>query len=129
MSPVMWENLRRSSVQPGNARITSRKKERERTLNMTITEGTRFSSHHLPLSATNPDAAGRRTGYSLGPERNHSVWREKLSASSWATELTKRATGKTFYILDEPTTGLHFDDIARLLVCSSVWRKRAIRFL
>ena len=32
-----------------------------------------------------------------------------------ATELTKRATGKTFYILDEPTTGLHFDDIDRLL--------------
>jgi excinuclease ABC subunit A len=32
-----------------------------------------------------------------------------------ATELTKRATGKTFYILDEPTTGLHFDDIQRLL--------------
>ncbi len=32
-----------------------------------------------------------------------------------ATELTKRATGKTFYILDEPTTGLHFDDIHKLL--------------
>ncbi len=32
-----------------------------------------------------------------------------------ATELTKRATGKTFYILDEPTTGLHFDDIEKLL--------------
>ena len=32
-----------------------------------------------------------------------------------ATELTKRATGRTFYILDEPTTGLHFDDINRLL--------------
>ncbi len=32
-----------------------------------------------------------------------------------ATELTKRATGKTFYILDEPTTGLHFEDIKRLL--------------
>ncbi|MDD4900954.1 MAG: excinuclease ABC subunit UvrA [Patescibacteria group bacterium] len=32
-----------------------------------------------------------------------------------ATELSRRATGKTLYILDEPTTGLHFDDIKKLL--------------
>ncbi|WP_270622020.1 excinuclease ABC subunit UvrA [Weissella viridescens] len=32
-----------------------------------------------------------------------------------ASELQRRSTGKTFYILDEPTTGLHTDDIARLL--------------
>jgi excinuclease ABC subunit A len=32
-----------------------------------------------------------------------------------ARELSKRQTGRTFYILDEPTTGLHFDDIKRLL--------------
>lgn len=32
-----------------------------------------------------------------------------------ASELHKRSTGKTFYILDEPTTGLHADDIRRLL--------------
>jgi excinuclease ABC subunit A len=32
-----------------------------------------------------------------------------------ATELSKRDTGKTFYILDEPTTGLHFEDIHHLL--------------
>lgn len=32
-----------------------------------------------------------------------------------ATELSKKDTGKTFYILDEPTTGLHFQDIAMLM--------------
>jgi excinuclease ABC subunit A len=32
-----------------------------------------------------------------------------------ATELARRATGRTFYILDEPTTGLHFHDVAKLM--------------
>ena len=32
-----------------------------------------------------------------------------------ATELSKQATGKTIYILDEPTTGLHSDDVRKLL--------------
>ncbi len=33
-----------------------------------------------------------------------------------ATELAKRASGQTIYILDEPTTGLHFEDVRRLLI-------------
>ena len=33
-----------------------------------------------------------------------------------ATELSKRNTGKTLYVLDEPTTGLHFEDLRRLLI-------------
>jgi excinuclease ABC subunit A len=32
-----------------------------------------------------------------------------------ASELSKRSTGHTIYILDEPTTGLHFEDIRKLL--------------
>ncbi|MCA9383867.1 excinuclease ABC subunit UvrA, partial [Candidatus Dojkabacteria bacterium] len=33
-----------------------------------------------------------------------------------ASELSKRSTGKTLYILDEPTTGLHFEDLKKLLI-------------
>jgi len=34
-------------------------------------------------------------------------------------ELAKRGTGRTLYVLDEPTTGLHFDDVKRLLAVLS----------
>ena len=44
-----------------------------------------------------------------GSNRNSRRW-VKL-----ATELSKRDTGRTFYILDEPTTGLHFEDVRLLL--------------
>ena len=40
-----------------------------------------------------------------------------------ATELAKRATGKTLYILDEPTTGLHFADIQKTLGCLAATRR------
>ena len=43
-----------------------------------------------------------------------------------ATELSKRSTGKTMYILDEPTTGLHSADVKRLLGIYSNWLKAAI---
>jgi excinuclease ABC subunit A len=41
-----------------------------------------------------------------------------------ATELSKRATGKTIYLLDEPTTGLHFDDVNKLLNVLQRLRKK-----
>lgn len=41
-----------------------------------------------------------------------------------ATELSRKSTGKTLYILDEPTVGLHFDDIKKLLnVCDALVEK------
>ena len=46
-----------------------------------------------------------------------------------ATELSKRDTGNTFYILDEPTTGLHFEDIRVLMiVLQKLVEKRKHRF-
>ena len=50
------------------------------------------------------------------------LWQNSTTLSGWeaqriklSTELSKRSTGKTFYILDEPTTWLHFQDVDRLL--------------
>lgn len=50
------------------------------------------------------------------------LWQSSTTLSWWeaqriklSTELSKRSTGKTIYILDEPTTGLHFQDIEKLL--------------
>lgn len=36
-----------------------------------------------------------------------------------ATELARKSTGKTLYIMDEPTTGLHFSDIQKLMLIVS----------
>ncbi len=41
-----------------------------------------------------------------------------------ASELQKRSTGRTLYILDEPTTGLHFDDVRQLLIVLAAARRR-----
>jgi excinuclease ABC subunit A len=93
-------------------------------LDMTVAEATSFFKHIPSLFRKVKTLEDVGLGYiSLGQSAvtlsGGEAQRVKL-----ATELAKKDTGKTFYILDEPTTGLHFQDIEMLL---SVLQKLADR--
>ena len=84
-------------------------------LNMTVEEGLEFFGAHPPiykkLITLNDVGLGYITlGQSATTLSGGEAQRIKLSK-----ELSKRSTGKTLFILDEPTTGLHFADIELLL--------------
>jgi excinuclease ABC subunit A len=84
-------------------------------LDMTVSEAARFMEN-IPkirnkLSTLEEVGLGYiKLGQSATTLSGGEAQRVKL-----AKELSKRATGRTIYILDEPTTGLHFHDIAKLL--------------
>jgi len=84
-------------------------------LNMTVTEALAFFEHHTSVNNKLQTLEDVGLGYiRLGQPATQlsggEAQRVKLSS-----ELSRRATGRTLYILDEPTTGLHFADIERLL--------------
>jgi len=84
-------------------------------LGMTVEEAVEFFENFPKLKRILQTLAGVgmeyiRLGQSSTTLSGGEAQRVKLSA-----ELGKRATGRTLYILDEPTTGLHFADISRLL--------------
>ena len=84
-------------------------------LDMTIEEGYEFFLNHPPIEKilkTLNDVGMEyiKLGQSATTLSGGEAQRVKLSK-----ELAKRSTGRTLYILDEPTTGLHFEDIRKLL--------------
>jgi excinuclease ABC subunit A len=84
-------------------------------LEMSVKEALPFFEHHMVIrrKLETLDAVGLsyiKLGQSATTLSGGEAQRIKLSK-----ELSRRATGRTVYILDEPTTGLHFADIQRLL--------------
>ena len=84
-------------------------------LEMTVDEGLEFFQHipgiRTKLTTLQEVGLGYvKLGQPATTLSGGEAQRVKLSK-----ELSRRATGKTFYILDEPTTGLHFDDVLKLL--------------
>ncbi|TSC58795.1 MAG: excinuclease ABC subunit A [Candidatus Peregrinibacteria bacterium Greene0416_19] len=95
--------------------ITYKGKTIAEALDMTIGEALEFFTAIPPIKGKLQTLEDVGLGYIHLGQSATTLSGGEAQRVKLATELTKRATGKTFYILDEPTTGLHFDDIQRLL--------------
>ena len=96
--------------------ITFKGKNIADVLNLSIEEANIFFEKHPVISRhlqtlVDVGLGYVRLGQSAPTLSGGEAQRVKLSS-----ELAKRSTGKTLYVLDEPTTGLHFDDVKRLLI-------------
>lgn len=85
-------------------------------LNMTIEEACAFFENHPKILKRLKTLNDIGLGYLQLGQSSLTISGGEAQRTKLASELYKKDTGKTLYILDEPTTGLHFDDIHKLLV-------------
>jgi len=84
-------------------------------LNMTVDEGLEFFEAIAPLKTRLSTLQQVGLGYIHLGQAATTLSGGEAQRVKLAKELARRATGDTLYILDEPTTGLHFADVAKLL--------------
>lgn len=84
-------------------------------LNMTVDEAVDFFDAHASTREKLRTLQKVGLGYIHVGQQATTLSGGEAQRVKLAKELSRRATGKTIYILDEPTTGLHFDDIRKLL--------------
>ncbi len=85
-------------------------------LEMTINESCEFFEHIPKIYRKVKTIQDVGLGYITLGQQSTTLSGGEAQRIKLATELSKRDTGNTFYILDEPTTGLHFEDIRVLMV-------------
>ena len=85
-------------------------------LNMTINEAVPFFEHIPKIHKKLNTIKDVGLGYITLGQQSTTLSGGEAQRIKLATELSKRDTGNTFYILDEPTTGLHFEDIRVLMI-------------
>ena len=84
-------------------------------LEMTIEEATEFFKHIPKIHRKLKTIKDVGLGYITLGQQSTTLSGGEAQRIKLASELSKRDTGNTFYILDEPTTGLHFEDIRVLM--------------
>ena len=84
-------------------------------LNMTVEEALRFFDHVPSIKRKIQTLYDVGLSYIRLGQPSTELSGGEAQRIKLATELSKRSTGKTIYILDEPTTGLHFADVHKLI--------------
>ena len=84
-------------------------------LNMTVEQAVGFFENHRNIYNTLKTLNDVGLGYITLGQHSTTLSGGEAQRVKLSTELAKRDTGKTIYILDEPTTGLHFQDVQMLL--------------
>ena len=84
-------------------------------LNMTVEEATKFFENIPRINNKLKTLMDVGLGYVRLGQPSTQLSGGEAQRIKLASELSKRSTGKTFYILDEPTTGLHIDDVSKLI--------------
>jgi excinuclease ABC subunit A len=84
-------------------------------LNMTVEQAVGFFENHRNIHNTLKTLNDVGLGYITLGQHSTTLSGGEAQRVKLSTELAKRDTGKTIYILDEPTTGLHFQDVQMLL--------------
>ena len=95
--------------------VTYRGKNIAEVLDLTIDEALEFFHAHPQIEQKLETLSLVGLGYMQLGQPATTLSGGEAQRVKLATELSRRATGKTIYILDEPTTGLHFADVERLL--------------
>lgn len=95
--------------------ITFKGKNVAEVLNMPIEEALEFFSNQPPIARHMQTLVDVGLGYVRLGQPAPTLSGGEAQRVKLASELAKRSTGHTIYILDEPTTGLHFEDIRKLL--------------
>ncbi|TDM14696.1 excinuclease ABC subunit UvrA [Macrococcus bovicus] len=95
--------------------VTYKDKSIADILEMTVEDGYHFFENHPKISRKLKTIVDVGLGYVAMGQSATTLSGGEAQRVKLASELHRRSNGKTLYILDEPTTGLHVDDIARLL--------------